>query len=393
MRFPDGMETVDFLRRHWQKRPLFMRDALEIEPELDPDELAWLATQDDVESRLVFTERDDKGTRYRVRHGPFEEAELAALPDRDWTLLVQDVDKHLPDFREFFRHCEFVPDWRVDDIMVSFAAPGGSVGPHRDNYDVFLVQGSGSRDWRVALGENVFADETNAEMALLQAFSGDSNCMAARNDVLYLPPGVAHWGIARDRCMTYSIGMRAPELAEFNAAAERLYPGRVQEQDNHAANRIFYQDPDLDLNESAPGLIAAASLLRARRQFDVDTRFNDDGFARIFGSLLTDPKAWLEPERPDEEELRNIDEQLSTTNHLPVHGMARIAHTADSGEFRLFVNGFDRKCPLSASAAVMNLCAQRGLRKTEIARWQRDPHLGEILDWLLRHGTFDTGTG
>jgi 50S ribosomal protein L16 3-hydroxylase len=228
---------------------------MDVEPDLDPDELAWLATQPDVESRLVFTDRHNEQVRYHVRHGPFDDGELMDLPDRDWTLLVQDVDKHLPDFREFFRRCEFIPDWRVDDLMVSFAAPGGSVGPHKDNYDVFLVQGIGCREWRVAVEEDVVADERNVELSLLHAFIGDGKYVSSKTDVLYLPPGVPHWGIAKDRCMTYSIGMRAPELAEFIIAANRLYPGRLAGNAAKTKPRVFYEDTDLDVAESGPGPI------------------------------------------------------------------------------------------------------------------------------------------
>ena len=119
-------------------------------PVLEPDELAWLATLPDVESRLVFTEGTRANARYRVEHGPFEEQRLSELPQSNWTLLVQDVEKHLPDFRQWFECVTFVPDWRIDDLMISFAAPGGSVGPHQDNYDVFLCQGMGRREWRLA---------------------------------------------------------------------------------------------------------------------------------------------------------------------------------------------------------------------------------------------------
>lgn len=370
-----------------------MPAASDIEPDLDPDELAWLATQADVESRLVFTDRLDGQVRYRVKHGPFDDSELTDLPDRDWTLLVQDVDKHLPDFREYFRRCEFIPDWRIDDLMVSFAAPGGSVGPHKDNYDVFLVQGIGCREWRVAVEEDVIADEGNAEMSLLQAFVGDGKYVASKSDVLYLPPGVPHWGVARDRCMTYSIGMRAPELAEFVAAADRLYPGRLDSEAASPRPGVFYEDPDLDIAESGPGSISNRSLARARRRFDAEGRFNDDELARIFGSLVTDPKAWLEPERPGEAELRAIGKQLSNISQLPVHGMARIAHCADRGDLHVFANGYELKCPSSAHLPMSHLCARRGLDGSDIVNWQRDPQLRSLLDWLLRHGAFDLVAG
>ena len=150
VKFPIDMSAERFLATCWQKTPLHLPGALDSEsPALSGEELAWLATLDDVESRLVFTERHDGGTRYRVESGPFDEELLSSLPDSDWTLLVQDVEKHLPDFRQLLSLVPFIPDWRIDDLMISFAAPGGSVGPHKDNYDVFLCQGSGHREWRI----------------------------------------------------------------------------------------------------------------------------------------------------------------------------------------------------------------------------------------------------
>ncbi len=218
IQFPDAISTEDFLDRYWQKAPLFMPQALPAGlPELDSDELAWLATLSDIESRLIFSEHNGDTTSYRVEHGPFDDKLLAALPPHDWTLLVQDVEKHLPDFRSFVQTASFIPDWRIDDLMVSFAAPGGSVGPHRDNYDVFLCQGAGRRKWHIAPANADLRIVESGELSLLEAFADDSPVTARPGDVLYLPPGIAHWGIAEESCMTWSIGMRAPTMQEFMA--------------------------------------------------------------------------------------------------------------------------------------------------------------------------------
>mgnify|MGYP001547649668 FL=1 len=171
-------------------------------PSITRNELAWLATLDDVESRIVTTIRENERTRYYVESGPFEAAFLGALPGRDWTLLVHDVEKHLPAMRRLFRQVPFVPDWRIDDLMISFAAPGGGVGPHRDNYDVFLCQGIGVREWRVST-DNIAEDAAASDqLVLLREFAGDACHTAQTGDVLYLPPGVAHWGIAQRACMS-----------------------------------------------------------------------------------------------------------------------------------------------------------------------------------------------
>lgn len=185
------MSEDRFLQDHWQRKSLEIPNGISpIEPSLEPEELAWLATLDDVESRLVFTERFDEGLRYRVETGPFEPDYLASLPDSDWTLLVHDVEKHLPDFRDWFALVPFVPDWRIDDLMISFAAPGGSVGPHRDNYDVFLCQALGEREWRITSEEIASDADASTDLSLLQCFDDPEPFTASRGDVLYLPPGM-----------------------------------------------------------------------------------------------------------------------------------------------------------------------------------------------------------
>ncbi|MGI9261401.1 MAG: cupin domain-containing protein [Woeseiaceae bacterium] len=200
-----------FLVDHWQKKPRFVAGGLgQHLPQLDPDELGWLAGQPDVESRLVFTDRTDKDIQYRAESGPFDESRLSQLPERDWTLLVQDVEKHFPDFRRYFGEVDFVPDWRIDDLMVSCAAPGGSVGPHVDNYDVFLCQGEGTREWKVGYDEQFEPDTENADLSLIKPYPIAGSHRAGPGDVLYLPPGIPHWGVATELCVTYSIGCRAP---------------------------------------------------------------------------------------------------------------------------------------------------------------------------------------
>ena len=217
LKLPGQLTAESFLARHWQKTYLFMPQALDrLRPAISRNELGWLATLDDVESRLVFTRRGGSGVRYDAETGPVDPEYLAGLPGKDWTLLVHDVEKHLPVMRKLCAHVPFIPDWRIDDLMVSFAAPGGGVGPHRDYYDVFLCQGIGIREWHVAT-ESVDANpDASDDLALTAEFQGEQHT-AREGDVLYLPPGVPHWGTATRACITYSIGMRAPQLSDLSA--------------------------------------------------------------------------------------------------------------------------------------------------------------------------------
>ena len=215
LKLPGKLTVEAFLSDYWQEQPLCMPGGLpRIRPAITRNELGWLATLDDVESRLVFTDRIDGRCRYRAETGPFDPEYLQDLPKRDWTLLVHDVEKHLPAMRAWFTHVPFIPDWRIDDLMVSFAAPGGSVGPHKDQYDVFLCQGIGVRSWRHTTNEVLPDPSASTDLALLTEFGSDEQWDMLEGDVLYLPPGVAHWGTAIRACITYSIGMRAPQISD-----------------------------------------------------------------------------------------------------------------------------------------------------------------------------------
>ncbi|NNF41338.1 MAG: cupin domain-containing protein [Woeseiaceae bacterium] len=338
---PGDLDPAAFLRDHWQKKPLFIPQGTPtIRPSVSRNELAWLATLDDVESRLVFTDRDQRACRYRVENGPFEAACLQALARRDWTLLVHDVEKHLPALRKLFGLVPFIPDWRIDDLMISFAAPGGSVGPHRDQYDVFLCQGIGVREWRIASSDIESDPAASSELALLQEFPGEKRYRMRQGDILYLPPGVAHWGIAQRACLTYSIGMRAPDA---------------------------YSDPDLALTEVRPGYISPAANQRAAGQ------------RTPLGCQVTTLKEWLRPEVPAEGDLEALLTQGSRLRGLCLHGMARIAYDDE----RLYLNGTARPLAERDKAAVEELCRRRHLNSALLAALGRP-----CLRWLLQQGAF-----
>lgn len=362
-------------------------------PLLSPDELAWLATLPDVESRLIFTDKDGEMCRYRVEHGPFDDRTLSQLPDSNWTLLVQDVEKHLPDFRAYFAPIRFIPDWRIDDLMVSLAAPGGSVGPHADNYDVFLCQGQGQREWRLASRGSVAGSSISAELSLLQPFVGEQNWLARQNDVLYLPPGVPHWGIATDLCTTYSVGLRAPKLAEFVSAFERLFADRPSAGIALADKDAFYEDPDLSADEVRPGLISQRALERARACFGIAAKVTPGQLAASFGVLVTDPKAWLTPETIGRKQARKALGLLHAGTILHMHGMARVAYTAPAvGSLvppLLFANGFYREIDPALVESVAEFCSLRAVGEKNRAPWMSSASACALLEWLITRGVFD----
>lgn len=392
--FPPPLTVRGFLEQHWQKRPLFMAGALpRMTPVIGADELAWLATQPDVESRLVLTEKSAQRDRYRVEHGPFSERRLERLPGENWTLLVHDVDKHLPAFRAYYGAVSFLPDWRIDDLMISVAAPGGSVGPHRDHYDVFLCQASGTREWRVAETKDAVPARRRSALALLEPFECPAPLVARPSDVLYLPQAVPHWGIAADHCITYSLGMRAATRNELVAAMRRSSKGGAGRRPSGRGGKDrFYADPDLRPDEARPGRIGPQAIARAARMLAPEAV---DGIllACAFGTAVTTPKAWLAPEMPDELEIEGLVAQLAGPRSVRLHGMARLAwyDPIEGGEATplAFVNGRTRAVSASMLAEFRRLCACRRIQGARWARLSASVAGRDFLRWLVGSGAFD----
>jgi len=226
-----GDITVEqFLDQYWQKKPLLIRNAFtELKTPVSAEELAGLACEEHVNARLVFEHgKDSEGPDERpwqVEFGPFDEERFTSLPDRDWSLLVSDVEKHLPETAYLLEPFRFIPDWRIDDLMISYAPPGGSVGPHTDAYDVFLIQLSGQRLWKISQN---YPSETLADtdLSILKSFRAEDEWLLSAGDMLYLPPNVAHHGIAQQcladegeesPCLTGSVGFRAPSLKTISS--------------------------------------------------------------------------------------------------------------------------------------------------------------------------------
>lgn len=343
-------DTAAFLRDTWQRKPLLIRNPwARWHNPLDPDDLAGLACEAEVESRLVT----GGGGEWALEHGPIPEDRFAALGNRDWTLLVQAVDHHVPDVAALIEPFRFVPDWRIDDVMVSYAADSGGVGPHFDQYDVFLIQGLGRRRWRI--GQR--CDETSPllphpDLRLLADFAVEEEWVLEPGDILYVPPGVAHDGVALGGdCMTYSIGFRAPARSE-------LIAGWCDEVLGELADDDRYADPGLPA-QANPGEITAEAIARLHAM--VTQRLLDrDAFARWFGGENSTPRYPEVDWRPDEpiapDELRTAIAQGTAIHRNPASRFSFIA----AQPLLLFVDGQCFECEGEAADFARQLCAETG---------------------------------
>ncbi|MCV6624923.1 MAG: cupin domain-containing protein, partial [Cellvibrionaceae bacterium] len=209
------ISVEEFLRDYWQQKPLLIRQALPgFTSPLSPDELAGLSLEDEIESRIVL--ENHRGSPWQLRCGPFAEDAYQDLPERNWTLLLQALDHYIPELTELLQRFRFLPSWRLDDIMASYAVDGGSVGPHYDHYDVFLLQGLGKRHWQIGQ----YCDQHSellpgTPLNILREFEPSASWVLEPGDMLYLPPKLAHWGIAQGECITYSVGFRAASEAQL----------------------------------------------------------------------------------------------------------------------------------------------------------------------------------
>jgi 50S ribosomal protein L16 3-hydroxylase len=346
----EGFDTGRFLRDYWQKKPLLIRGAWQSwSNPLEPDELAGLACEEQVESRLIVKE----GEQWALEHGPFAGERFSRLGEQGWTLLVQAVDQYVPEVAVLIEPFRFVPNWRIDDVMVSYAADGGGVGPHFDQYDVFLVQGLGRRRWRI--GGHCDRDSAllpNDDLRLLADFEASEEWILEPGDILYVPPGIAHEGVAvGEDCMTYSIGFRSPSRGDLIEHWSEHLLGEMPDEDRYA-------DPDLR-EQSNPGEISAEAIARLHSMV-TEKMLDRTSFARWFGQYASSPKYpdldWR-PEVPIA--IGEMHERLARDPHLHRNPASRFSFIRQpDGALLLFADGESFECGEEAAVFAEQICAQ-----------------------------------
>lgn len=352
-----GLTPAQFMRRHWQKKPLLVRQAIPgFVPPLQRAALFDLAGQDGVESRLVQQTRG----AWKLRQGPFARRALPSLKQPDWTLLVQGVDLHDQGAHQLMQQFRFVPEARLDDLMISYASHGGGVGPHFDSYDVFLLQAHGRRRWRIGRQKNL-ALKDGIPLKVLAQFEPEEEFVLEPGDMLYLPPRYAHDGIAEGECMTYSIGFRAPAREEL--ANELL--ARLSDEAEEGDARVLYRDPRQEAVEQPAAI--PAGLQDFAREALARALAEPLALERALGEHLTEPKpnVWFNP-----------DESGAMIESVVLDRRTRMMYDAH----HVFINGESYRAAGRDATLMRRLADHRRLSVRDMAR-ASDDALELISSW------------
>ncbi|MFK7815731.1 MAG: cupin domain-containing protein [Gammaproteobacteria bacterium] len=385
------MPLNTFLSKYWQKKPLLIRNAIpNVTPPVAADVLAGLACEEEVESRIVM--QDIISNEWKLKHGPFNDEYFSTLPASHWTLLVQAVDHWLPEAAKFLDLFTFIPRWRIDDLMVSYASDGGGVGPHFDNYDVFLVQTNGKRKWQVGtLYDESSSLIDNLPVSILSEFKAVDTWVLEPGDILYVPPGFGHNGIAvGDDCITCSVGFRAPSHSEIL----REFTDHISED---ISDTLRYSDADL-IKQSNTGEVSSQAITKVQKilqHYIQDT----DSVNDWFGRYMTMPKypqdndisLSLSNDAPDDTyNLKSLTTHLAAGGKLIRNESSRFAYICQPENHFLFVDGENISNLSNVNPLIETLCSKIEINNEMFP--QTDNNFNLLLMLLQRGALYASDT-
>lgn len=370
------LSIEEFLTHYWQKKPLVIRNQFpDFRDVITPEELAGLALEEDVESRVIQQLPSDD--TWTVETGPFDESEFLNLPDSHWTLLVQTVDQWIPEAKEWLSQFSFIPQWRVDDLMVSFATPNGGVGPHIDQYDVFLIQGMGSRHWQVGKPGQALKQHTpHPLLKQTESFKPIIDCVLNTGDMLYIPPNTAHNGIAVENCLTYSVGFRAPS---HQSTMEQLLVDLLEQEESQSTR---YADTNPRVNFSSNEL--PRSVFPWLRQ--ALESITDEQLVTAFGKLVTRPKYSFENDELENDKQKTQDRLKSHEFKIALAEDCRVTYVNLDSRTLLFINGDVFHLPLSFHPYAEKLAAHQPVFRNELKSLIQDVDFIEGIANLVNRG-------
>ncbi|MFZ6644543.1 JmjC domain-containing protein [Undibacterium sp. TJN25] len=348
-----GITPEQFLSEYWHKKPLLIRQAIPgFTPLLDKDELFELAAQEEAESRLISF----FGKHWEMQNGPFEQ--LPVKEKKDWTLLVQGVNLHREEADALLRQFRFIPDARLDDLMISYAADGGGVGPHFDSYDVFLLQAHGQRRWKISAQKDLSLVE-GMPLKILRNFKAVQEFLLEPGDMLYLPPHYAHDGEAVGECMTYSIGFRAPSYQELGEAFLHFMSDTIELPGRYA-------DPELK-PAANPAEISSAMLSNIAEQLE-KIRFSEEDMTIFLGEYLSEPKRNVVFSGPDKPLTPKRFTQAAIKNGVSLSLATQMLYKGK----HVFINGESFAIGKEDKVAILKLANDRELDGNGVAEASED---------------------
>jgi len=372
IQWPDSLSEASFLTEYWQKKPLLIRSAFaDFENPVDPDELAGLACDEDSNARYI---EHTGNNEWRLCQGPLSDDFFDDVTGSEWSLLVSDVEKLLPDFRDYLQPFRFIPDWRIDDLMISYAPVGGSVGAHVDQYDVFLLQADGTREWSIEnrpREKKASSVSVSSTIDLLGDFRADESWQLQAGDMLYLPPQFAHHGVAKDEpCMTWSIGFRAPSIDE-------MLPEIINYILEGDACDERFKDPHRVIT-AHPGLIHNDDIAALRKMLTAALQQPDEVFNQWIGRCVTEPKEIQDTsDNSNTITSKTVSDYLARGEMLVSNSQKRIAYTLSDNKTTLFADGKPYPCSSPLAAAI---CDHRTVSQSDAS----DPDMLNLLTTLCQ---------
>lgn len=371
------MSVSDFLANYWQKQPLLIKGGFtDFEDPIEPEELAGLAMEESIESRLI-TNHDDT---WEAHHGPF--ADFSLLTETNSTLLVQAVDHWHPAAAQLVEPFRFIPNWRIDDLMISYSTPKGGVGPHLDQYDVFIIQGMGKRHWRVGLPNPALKEfAQNKSLLQVEAFDAVIDAVLEPGDILYIPPGHPHEGYAVENALNYSVGFRAPNQRDLlSSFADHVI-------DNELGKRR-YSDPALVKRDSI-GLVSTDEVNNIRALI-LETINDNASFQDWLGKTLSTPKHEMDLYQLDEPYSSDeIADMLDDGIELERAGGVRAIYQVTTENLVLLsVNGENFHFTADNQENIRILCDQTVVNSDQFEKTQHWLDFVQLLTNLINEGIF-----
>ena len=363
-----NLSQETFMKEYWQKKPLLVRQAFpDFKSPITSDELAGLACEDEVNSRIVM-EKDGEHPWFPI-FGPMSDEIYSSMPETHWSLIVNDLEKYLPELSWITDRFRFIPEWRLDDLMISYAADKGSVGPHIDLYDVFILQGQGERRWQI--NTQPVTEDNQVEgtpLRIQKEFEAEEEWVMQVGDMLYLPPGVSHHGISLGESLSYSIGFRATSHADI----VNDFIGHITQ---NLSPQLTYRDPDQIVQEHS-NEIKQDALERITNIFNEYLRPDHPELQRWFGCFVSDSRAdvVIEPEK----KINSIEELKALTNTTPLnrHPASRFAFAQNPDAALLFIDGKDYKVNPEFAKT---LCKHRQINLDELIKTTGKNELSFII--------------